>query len=100
MNLSKIRKERNLTLKDLGEMIGMDPATVQRAETMQGTAKLSTYIKCANALGVTLEDIFCDPRDSLERELIIAFRQLSNDKKAHVLGLLRLAKEDTPEKDG
>ena len=56
MNLAKIRTSRGLSQKALGEMIGMDAATIQRAETMHSSAKLTTYVACADALG---EFVYC-----------------------------------------
>ena len=42
MQLKRIREARGLSLIDVAEMIGMSSSTIQRAETMQCTAKLET----------------------------------------------------------
>ncbi len=94
MKLAQIRTLRGLTQRNLGEMIGMDAATVQRAEVGAPSAKLETYRKCAEVLGVTLSDIFCDDMSSIERELINVFRQIPESKHQQLLGLLKLAQED------
>lgn len=65
MNLTGIRRERGLTQRALGELIGIDAATINRAEKMDQTAKLATYIRCADALGVTLADLFADDRTAM-----------------------------------
>jgi transcriptional regulator with XRE-family HTH domain len=91
MQLAKIRKARGLSIRDLADMIGMDPATVQRAETMHSSAKLTTYVRCAEVLGVTLADIFAADRSALELKLVQAFRALPADQHERVLGLLQLA---------
>lgn len=80
--LATIRKERGLTLRDLASMIGKDPATVQRAEVGHSSAKLETYIDCAEALGLTLADIFVEPdRLAAERALVKAYRSLPKDRQ-------------------
>jgi len=91
MHLTRLRQLKNLSLVDLGEMVGLDASTIHRAEKMQKSAKLSTYIACADALGVTLSDIFADDITPTERAVLEAFRRLPADQHARVLGLLELA---------
>ena len=79
---------------DLAEMIGVDPSTVSRAESMHHSAKLSTYIKCAEALGVTLSDIFSDDRTALENRLIAAFRSLPASQRHRLVSLIELGEPD------
>lgn len=90
MNLTRIRKARGLSQKALGEMIGMDAATVNRAEKMHPSAKLATYVACAKALGVTLEDIFGPDLSDIEAKIIEAFRSMPEAKRQQVAGLLDL----------
>lgn len=80
MSLRDIRTERGLSLAALGEMIGRDASTVQRAETMHRSAKLETFVQCAEVLGVRLEDLFTD-RSDLERLIVDAFRSLPADRQ-------------------
>jgi transcriptional regulator with XRE-family HTH domain len=80
MGLKQIRTERNLSLAALGEMIGRDASTVQRAETMHKSAKLETFVQCADVLGVRLEDLFTD-RTDLERLIVDAFRSLPPERQ-------------------
>jgi transcriptional regulator with XRE-family HTH domain len=66
----------------IAEYIGVDQATVQRACTEHKSAKLRTYRLCADALGVTLADIFAEPdRDRAERALLQAYRALPDDRQ-------------------
>lgn len=97
MQLRELRKRKGLSQRDLADMIGMDAATVNRAEKMAASAKLQTYIKCAEALGVQLVDIFATDRTSLEQELIAAFRKMPEDRHAELISLIRLAREDQPD---
>lgn len=96
MNLAKIRKARKLSQRDLAAMIDVDAATVNRAEAMADSAMLKTYTKCAEALGVTLVDIFGDERTATELALLRAFRKIPADQHQRILGLLELAESQPP----
>jgi transcriptional regulator with XRE-family HTH domain len=93
IHLATIRKLRRLSQRDLAAMIGMDAATVQRAEVGHTSAKLETYISCADALGVTLADIFAEGMGPVERELLNAFRAMSPERREKVQSLLELVAE-------
>ncbi len=97
MNLTAIRKMRGLSQAALGEMIGKDAATVNRAEAMHRSATLLTYKKCADALGVTLADLLTDERTALESELVKIFRGIPEARYQELLGLLRLAETRSPQ---
>lgn len=60
MKLAYFRNNAGLTQRQLAEMIGMDQAQVVRAEKMAKTAKLETYRLCADALKVSLAEIFAN----------------------------------------
>ena len=94
MQLRQIRERKGLTQRDLAEKIGMDAATVNRAEKMAASAKLSTYMKCADALGVELVDLFATNRTQLEQELLTAFRNISPARHHELIALMQLARED------
>lgn len=91
MNLARLRKTKKLSQVALGELIGVDGSTIQRAETMHHSAKLETYQKCAEALGVTLADLFTEDLSPVERALVAAFRQIPDQQKHVVQGMVRLA---------
>lgn len=60
MRLAEIRKARGLTQEHLAEMIGKHASTIQRAEVMHPSAKLETYLACADALKISVADLFVD----------------------------------------
>jgi transcriptional regulator with XRE-family HTH domain len=91
MNLRTIRKAKGLSAADLAELIGVDVSTVTRAETKHESAKLATYIRCADALGVSLSDVFAEDRSALEQQLIQSFRMIPAYRREQLLGLIRLA---------
>lgn len=100
MNLARIRKARGLSQRDLADMVGLDQATIQRAEAMHSSAKLETYQKCADALGVTLEDLFVADRevdrDAAEEVLVQKFRQVPKERRPNVFALLDLVRQPDP----
>lgn len=96
MRLAEIRKAKGLRAADLAEMIGVDAATISRAESMHPSAKLATYAKCAEALGVSIADIFADNRSEIENRLIAAFRAIPPSKHQQLVSLIELA-ENQPE---
>lgn len=84
---------KGLNQRELAEMIGLDQATIQRAEAMASSAKLLTYQKCADALGVTLADLFCEDRTPAEAALIAAFREVPEEKHPRIFDLLEIARD-------
>lgn len=96
MRLRTLRKARKLNQTDLAEMIGTNQSTVQRAEAMAGSAKLSTYIKLAKVLNVTLAELFMDDRTAIEADLVAAFRNVPPDRRAEWVQVLRLASAPVP----
>lgn len=77
-------------------MIGRDASTVHRAEKMHPTSKLETYRLCADALNVTLADLFCDDLTPVERELVKAFRATAEDQRLIYRALIDQAKARDP----
>lgn len=56
-NIKKIRKEKGLTQKQLGEKCKMSESTLRQYELGLRNPKLQTLTKIATALGVSLSDI-------------------------------------------
>lgn len=62
MNLKKIRLEKNLSVLALVDLSGVPRRTIQNIEK-NGTCTVSTAIKLADALGVTLDELCRTPKD-------------------------------------
>lgn len=56
MNLKKIRLEKGLSVPQLVELSGVPRRTIQDLE-VRGDGRVSTLIKLADALGVTLDEL-------------------------------------------
>ncbi|MEP4195962.1 MAG: helix-turn-helix transcriptional regulator [Aliishimia sp.] len=90
-NLSVYRDIKGLTQTQLAEMIGANQSKIQRAEKEHKSAKLETYKQCAEALGVSLSDIFSDDRSKLENELISALASVPKERLTEVRLFLKAA---------
>lgn len=99
MHLKRLRELRGLNQDDLADMIGLTKSTVSRAESMHHTAKLATYRKCAEALGVSLADLFCDDLSPVERELLAVFRSTPASQRHVFAALIAQAKARDPASD-
>lgn len=56
MKLKEIRKSKNLTQKALSELSNVPLRTIEDLER-RGDGRVSTFIKLANALNVTLDEL-------------------------------------------
>lgn len=59
-NIKKIRKNKGLLQKELGEKLGVTAATISAFENNKTNIKFSTARKVAEALGVTIEELVGD----------------------------------------
>lgn len=96
MNLRALRQIRGLTQKELAELIGVDQSTIQRAEAMHPSAKLATYLACAEALETTLSEIFSEDSDTLAAALIHRIRSLDDEAQRRAIAILDIAESRTP----
>lgn len=97
-NLARYRELSGLSQRDLADLLEVSQPTIQRAEAEAASAKLGTYKRCAEKLGITLGQIFSD-QSELEDRLVEIFRQIPADKHDQVLGILELAKSPPLEDD-
>ena len=56
MNLKKIRKDKNMTVPELSRLSGVPVRTIEDLEK-RGDGRVSTLIKLADALKVTLDEL-------------------------------------------
>ena len=69
-NLKKLMKEKKITMKQLEDMTGMSPSTINKARQDDGIAecRLSTLGRIATALGVPVKTLFDGEWDPQEAE--------------------------------
>ena len=56
-NIRKIRKEKGLTQRELGELCGMADSAIRRYESGRANPKIETLQKIANALNVPIYEL-------------------------------------------
>lgn len=99
MNIATLRRLRGLTQTDLAEMVRLTQPTISRAEKGDDGTTLGTYRQIADALGVSLADLFTDDRTKVEAELLSAFRRLSLDRQQGWLDMARSVIADRQQSD-
>ena len=65
MNVQKYRKERGMTVQQLADAAGLPKRTVEEA-IRRDTCSVTTAIKLADALQVTLDELCRDRQDTSE----------------------------------
>lgn len=56
-NIKKIRKEKKISQKKLGEMLGVSQSAIAQFENSKSIPRLETIAKIADVLGVSIEDL-------------------------------------------
>lgn len=59
-NLIKARREKGLTQRELGEMVGLSPAAIGHLEYSRNDARRSTWSKLAKVFRSTIEHLSRD----------------------------------------
>lgn len=63
-NIERIRNEQGMDVKKLAQVSGLVRQTIHDIEKLKGDPKLSTIRKIAEALGVSIGDLFTAPQQS------------------------------------
>lgn len=80
-NIKKIRQERGLTQKKLGELCGIAESTIRKYELNLLNPKLETLRKIATSLNVTISDLLDDSEwEEYRQEMINDFSIVKDDK--------------------
>jgi len=89
--LAYFREQRGLSQRDVADMLGVSQPTIQRAETEHDSAKLGTYKRYADILGITLADVFGD-RSEVEKLIFEHFENADEQERAYLLDLVKTAR--------
>ena len=97
-NLRTIRKAKKLTMKQLGEMVGVTESMIGQIETNKRHPSYETLLKLGEALDCSVEDIISEKNpatindDGLDAELLKRLMMLTPEEilkvDAFVQGLL------------
>lgn len=81
MRCAELRRARGLTQLDLAERVGVEQPTISRLERGNDAVTLRLLRDVAQALGVTVADLFLEERTPEEQEIVEAFRLLSEERQ-------------------
>lgn len=95
-NVAHYRKLRGLTQVELAEMIGFTQPHVSRIERGDDGISIKMFALIADALNVTLSDLFAERMASAEAELIKAFRSVPPRIQKSWIEMARAASEADP----
>ncbi|NSM23935.1 helix-turn-helix transcriptional regulator [Shewanella sp. ZOR0012] len=94
--LKEARKRANMTQKELGIRIGMDPSSassrMNHYEKERHTPDVQTLQRMADELGVPLNYFFCDSAESAELACLIS--RLSKEDKRKLIEQLKCISSD------
>ncbi|PKM69150.1 MAG: hypothetical protein CVU95_00780 [Firmicutes bacterium HGW-Firmicutes-2] len=74
-NIKRLRKERGLTQKKLGELSGINEVQIRQYELGRANPKLDTLKKLCSALNVTLHEVLDDNWDEMNEEKKMGFKE-------------------------
>lgn len=95
-NLKHFREEKGLTQRDVAIKLGIAQNTVSSWETDRTEPNLTQLAQLADLYGITREELVEPVNDdklhlsSIERSLVIAFRESSPERRAIVLDILKV----------
>lgn len=97
--LKKLRTQRGLSTRALGEEVGTSNATISRYETGKRDPDLITVHKIAKFFGVTIDYLCGDEIDLDKEELIEIFNKLSDESKREAVKYIIYLHEKEKEKE-
>ena len=58
LQMRKIRKQRNMTMRELGAAVGVSESSISLYETGKNEPDIQTISKIADVLGVSIDTLF------------------------------------------
>jgi transcriptional regulator with XRE-family HTH domain len=95
LKLRQIRKKCGLTMKELGERVGVAESTISQYETGKRQPDYETLLKIADYFGVSVDEILGKQRETEDQELEEYLEQLKNRPEMKML--FKLAANATKE---
>lgn len=77
--LSRIRKDRGYTQEELSEISGISTTHISHIECGKTKAALGKFVILANALDVTLDELFCDSLNRAKTPYVNEIVSLAKD---------------------
>lgn len=100
LRIKELREAREMTQEALGEVVGLEGATISRIERGQLTKTLDRLQRIAKALNVSPIDLFEVSDEDAERTaLLVMLSQLPDEKKGALSALLDLPEIHAPSQE-
>lgn len=96
MRAAAIRKAKGLSQAELADLVGVEQPTISRFERGADNVTLRLARQVADALGVSVADLFSDERSAAEQMLLEAFRSLPADRQKGWLDLAQAFRAGPP----
>lgn len=97
MNLRKLRKKKRLTMKQLGEIVGVTESAIGMYETGKRKPSYEMLLRLSEALGCTVDDIVRDNEKSPSKEDELATELQMLRDRDDLRALLHVGYHNTPE---
>jgi transcriptional regulator with XRE-family HTH domain len=81
MRAAQIRKAKGLSQEDLADLSGVEQPTISRFERGSDGITLRIIRQIADALDVSVSDLFGDERNEIEDVLIQAYRKMPPERQ-------------------
>jgi transcriptional regulator with XRE-family HTH domain len=96
--LKRIRIEKNITQKELGDHLGVGGSTISAWERGQNSIDITVLVKICEFLGISINEFDTGNTENIdlskeEKQLILSYRKLSKENKTKVIGFIEMAKE-------
>jgi len=90
MRAAQIRRQLGLTQAELAQMIGVEQPTISRLEAGSDAVTLRLLKQVAEALHVSVAELFLDEREAQEQALLDVYRALSPERQQGWIDLARV----------
>ena len=95
--IKTMRERANLTQEQLAELVDISPTHMSVTERGVKTPKLDTFVRIANALGVSadvlLQDVVDHANESILSELSAAIGRMPKSEQTRILNAIRALTE-------
>ncbi len=106
LQLRALREKRGITVKQLGEAIGVSPTTISRYETGQRQTDYETLIRLKEYFGVTIDYLLgetvpiecADISNAADTTFYKEYNELTEEQKTAVREIVRVLRNGKPDK--
>lgn len=85
LQMRKIRKQRNMTMRELGAAVGVSESSISLYETGKNEPDIQTISKIADVLGVSIDTLLGHEESVPEDEVMALRDQLRRDPNTRLL---------------